>query len=59
MYVPKITVFLVKYLLVKSITKGCSHRPYKKSRYEMDTTAVTKIPMLQQYAVHDQQSVSH
>ena len=35
--------FLVKYLLVKPVTRRRSHRPYKKSHYRLYTTAVTKI----------------
>jgi len=38
-------IFLVKYLLDKLGTQRRSHRLY--------TTAVTKIQMLQQYAIHD------
>ena len=54
---------LVKYLsgkiLDKSVTKRRSHQQYKKSHYWLHATAVAKINMLQQYAVHDQQSVTH
>jgi len=32
---------------------------YKKSYYRLYTTTVTKKKILQQNAVHDQQSVSH
>ena len=52
-------ICLVKCLLFNSVTKRRLHWPYKKSHYRMYTTVVTKKKMLQQYAVHDQQSVSH
>ena len=53
------TNFLEKYLSFSSLTKWCSHQLYIKSYYRLYTTAVTNGRMLQQNAVHDQQSVSH
>jgi len=48
-----------KIFIINSLTKRCSHQPYKKSDYRLYTTVVTKKKTLQQNAVHDQQSVSH
>jgi len=47
------------YLLFNSVTKKRPRRTYKKSHYRLYTTAVTKKKMLQQNAVHYQQSVSY
>ena len=46
-------------LFLNSVTKRRSHWSYKKSHYRLYTTAVTKKEMLQQNAIHDQQSVSY
>jgi len=56
---PVLNICLVKYQLFNSLKKRCSRQPYKKSYYQLYTTAVPKKKMLQQNAVHDQQSVSH
>jgi len=42
-----------------SFTVKLTHQPCKKSHYWLYPTAVTKKKMLQQNAVHDQQSVSY
>jgi len=53
-------ICLVNYPLFNSLTKGCSHQPYKKSHCWLYTTAVTKKKTLQQNAVHDSsRSVTH
>jgi len=65
--------YLVKYLSSKDchvqgvieanylsgkISKKSSHPPYKTSHDRLDITAVTEKKMLQQMAVHDQQTAS-
>jgi len=47
-------IFIIYFANKKMIT-----RPYKKSHYQLYTTAVRKKKTLQQNAIHDQQLVSH